>query len=156
MTKILMVCMGNICRSPMARIVAQQYARDAGRAAEFAFDAAGTHAQQRGELVDSRAHDVLTERHYAVDSIRSRRVQEADFERFDLILAMDKGNLAELERLCPAQLRGKLRLLLDFAPSLGAVEVPDPYYGNRAGFERVLALCEGAAQGLLLAHPRSG
>ena len=140
----------------MARTVAQQAARDAGRASEFIFDSAGTHAQRRGELADVRTRRLLAERHYIVDNTLSRQVRSADFERFDLILAMDRSNLAELAQRCPEPLRGKLRLLLDFAPGLGVSEVPDPYYGNVAGFERVLELCEGAAKGLLLALPRPG
>lgn len=145
--------MGNICRSPMARTVAQQFARAAGRGTDFFFDSAGTHAQHVGELTDSRARRLLAERHYEVENTRSRRVKSADFERFDLILAMDRINLAVLAQQCPHELRGKLRLLLDFAPTLDVREVPDPYYGNVAGFERVLELCEVAATGLLLAHP---
>ena len=149
MTNILMVCMGNICRSPMAQAVAQQLARVAGRGSEFVFDSAGTHAQHLGERADPRAISVLSRRHYPLANKRSRRVSELDFERFDLILAMDKANLAALEQLCPPQHRGKLRLLLEFAQTPEVNEVPDPYYGNLAGFERVLDLCEAGVKGLL-------
>lgn len=148
-----MVCMANICRSPMAQAVAQKLARDAGRAAEFEFSSAGTHAEHTHERADPRARSVLTGRHYPLVNTRSRRVTERDFERFDLILAMDKGNLAALEQQCPPQYRFKLRLLLEFAPALAVSEVPDPYYGNLAGFERVLDLCEAGARGLLQVEP---
>jgi protein-tyrosine phosphatase len=149
MTKILMVCMANICRSPMARAVAQQLVRDAGRAAAFEFDSAGTHAQHAGERPDPRARSVLSSRHYAIHNARSRRVTARDFERFDLILAMDENNLAMLQRQCPPHQQHKLRLLLAFAPELGITEVPDPYFGDLAGFERVLDLCEAGVRGWL-------
>ena len=152
MMKILMVCMGNICRSPMAQAVARQVARNAGRSLEFEFDSAGTLAQRTGERADPRARSLLLSRDYEPGNTRARRVNEQDFERFDLILAMDQTNLEALQRLCPPQHAGKLHLLPEFAPSAGVEEVPDPYYGNLAGFERVLELCEAGAQGLLKAH----
>lgn len=153
MTKILMVCMGNICRSPMARVVALHVARSKGRHADFFFDSAGTHAHHAGELPDVRARNLLLSRGYALDKARSRMVKVADFEKFDLLLAMDRANLAALEKACPAEHRGKLRLLLDFAADQETREVPDPYYGNLAGFERVLELCEAGVKGLIDAHP---
>ncbi|MHB1198089.1 MAG: low molecular weight protein-tyrosine-phosphatase [Polaromonas sp.] len=149
MTKILLVCLGNICRSPMAQAVAKQVARDAGHSKEFEFDSAGTLAQHIGVQADPRAIAVLLSRDYEPGNTRARRVNDQDFERFDLILAMDQANLAALQRLCPPQHLGKLHLLLEFAPSAGVDEVPDPYYGNLAGFERVLDLCEAGARGLI-------
>ncbi len=144
-----MVCMGNICRSPMARAVAQRVARDAGRSQEFEFDSAGTLALHAGERADPRALTVLLNRNYEPGNSRARRVIDQDFERFDLILAMDQANLQALQRLCPPQHLGKLHLLLEFAPAAGVDEVPDPYYGSLAGFERVLDLCEAGARGLI-------
>ena len=152
MLKILMVCMGNICRSPMARVVAQNMARHQGRQSEFFFDSAGTHAHHTGEQPDQRARNVLLSKGYELDKSRSRKVKVEDFEQFDLVLAMDRNNLLSLEKICPAQHQGKLRLLLDFAAEQDAREVPDPYYGNLAGFERVLELCEAGAKGLLSAR----
>ena len=156
MTKILMVCMGNICRSPMAQVVA---ARTAALAAGDApsglgplvFASAGTHANHVGERMDPRAAAALAARGYLAGKGRSRRVCEADFEKFDLILAMDRDNLVSLQSVCPAPHHGKLRLLLDFADGLHGQDVPDPYYGNAQGFERVLDLCELGAIGLLKA-----
>lgn len=136
----------------MARAVAQQVARAAGRSQEFAFDSAGTLALHAGERADPRARAVLLKRDYAPGNARARRVNDQDFERFDLILAMDQANLQALRRLCPPQHLGKLHLLLEFAPAAGVDEVPDPYYGNLAGFERVLDLCEAGAHGLMNAH----
>lgn len=152
MVKILMVCMGNICRSPMAMAVAKKLARDAGRARDFEFESAGTLAQRVGERADPRAKSVLLGRDYEAGNARARRVIDQDFERFDLILAMDQANMASLQRQCPPKYIGKLRLFLDFAPEAGVDEVPDPYYGNLAGFERVLDLCEAGARGLIEAH----
>jgi protein-tyrosine phosphatase len=147
--KILMVCMGNICRSPMALAVARQLASDSGRSAEFEFGSAGTHAHHSGEEADPRAKAVLSSHHYKPSNSRARRVEKADFERFDLILAMDRANLASLRRACPAQYLDKLHLLLEFAPELELDSVPDPYFGHADGFERVLELCEAGVKGLL-------
>ena len=140
-----MVCMGNICRSPIAKIVTAELANAAGLAKQITFDSAGTHAQHRGERPDTRAKTVLEKRGYVVDKKRSRRVVNKDFQEFDLVLAMDRSNLAELQKLCPPDQAHKLRLFLDPQAGIEIDEVPDPYYGNLAGFERVLDLCEVAA-----------
>ena len=158
-TRVLIVCMANICRSPMARVVAQtvantEYPRPHGLKAlfsrqAFVFHSAGIQAPVRGEAIDARAQVALRQRGYLPGKVRSRRVNVRDFERFDLIVAMDQTILAELRRLCPVEHAGKLHLFLDFAPSCQGQDVPDPYYGNPAGFERVLDLCELGAKGLL-------
>ncbi len=149
MIKVLMVCMANICRSPMSRAVAEQMAADSGYAKRLEFDAAGTHAGNAGARPDPRGLAALASRHYKTTKTRSRQVTAKDFERFDLILAMDEGNLAALQRQCPQTHHHKLRLLMAYAPELGVTEVPDPYFGNPAGFERVLDLCEAGVRGLL-------
>jgi protein-tyrosine phosphatase len=154
MTKILMVCMGNICRSPMARAAAERAAVQASRerlnmTGRLTFDSAGTHAHHIGERIDPRAAAALLARGYPPVKGRSRRIEDADFETFDLILAMDRGNMASLQSVCPAAHLGKLRLLLDFADGRRGEDVPDPYYGNAQGFERVLDLCELGASGLI-------
>jgi protein-tyrosine phosphatase len=149
MKNLLMVCMGNICRSPMAQSIAQQLASDAGMARQLRFDSAGTHACHAGEPPDPRALATLVQHGYAAGAIRSRRIAPKDFQQFDLILAMDVQNMKELRRQCPAEYVHKLQLLLDFAPACNATEVPDPYYGNPEGFQRVLALCEAGARGLI-------
>lgn len=148
MTHILLVCMANVCRSPMACAVAQQLARTQSRATQLHFDSAGTHTHS-GKRMDARAQAVLRKHQYTPPKTRSRAVTAHDFERFDLILAMDEANLASLKRQCPVSQHDKLRLLLSFAPQVGLSEVPDPYYGDLAGFERVLSLCEAAVRGLL-------
>lgn len=148
MTQLLMVCMANVCRSPMALAVAQQLAHNRGRSSELRFASAGTHVQG-AKRIDARAQAVLLKRQYPPGKTRSRQVTAQDFERFDLILVMDESNLAALKRLCPPPLYDKLRLLMSFAPELGVMDVPDPYFGDLAGFERVLDLIEAAVKGLL-------
>jgi len=148
MIRVLMVCMGNICRSPMACSVARQMARHEQRSADFEFDSAGTHAHQ-GLLMDIRARSVLIQHDYVPVKTRSRPVSVQDFQKHDLIVAMDAANLSALLKQCPEPWHGKLRLLLSYAPETKASEVPDPYYGGIAGFERVLDLCEAGVWGLL-------
>lgn len=151
MLKILMVCMGNICRSPMAEAVARTLAKQAGLSNRFLFDSAGTHAYHVGEIPDIRARQVAAKRGYDLSGLRARRVSDDDFGRFDYIMAMDRVNLAALERICPAQHRSKLKLFAEYAENFATNEIPDPYYGSIEGFERVLDLCEAAARGLLKA-----
>ena len=149
MTRVLMVFMGNICRSPMAQTVAQKLAQDAGLSQLMKIESAGTHAHHAGERPDPRAVAALSSRNYNIGRIRSRSVISADFQHFDLILPMDSNNLVELQRLCPPEHAGKLRLFLAFVEGQEVSEVPDPYYGNAAGFARVLDLCEAGARGLV-------
>lgn len=150
MTKLLMVCMGNICRSPMAQVVTQHMAEKAGLGRTIQVDSAGTHAGHLGEPPDPRGRAALSKRGYLLGKTRSRRVVESDFARYDLILAMDQENLNDLRRLCPGDHTHKLRLFLEFAQGKEVHEVPDPYYGNTQGFERVLDLCEAGARGLIV------
>ena len=149
MTKLLMVCMGNVCRSPMAQVVTLHLAQQAGLARQLQVDSAGTHAARGHEPPDPRAKMVLSARGYPIGKIRSRQVNEQDFGRYDMILAMDQANLNDLRRMCPNDHTHKLRLFLEFASEVDTREVPDPYYGNVQGFERVLSLCEAGARGLV-------
>ena len=146
---MLLVCMGNICRSPMAEAVARKLAGDANLSQHWKFDSAGTHAHHAGERPDPRAAAALASRNYTMGRNRSRRVVASDFQQFDLILPMDAGNLAELERVCPQEHAGKLRLFLAFAEGLGETDVPDPYYGGEEGFEAMYQILEPACRGLL-------
>lgn len=143
---VLLVCMGNICRSPTAEGVLRSMLEQAGLGGRVLLDSAGTHAYHVGEAPDPRSRRAAARRGYRLDSLRARQVEAADFERFDLILAADRQNLRELKRLCPPMLQHKLDLML--AP-LGRAddEVPDPYYGQGDGFERVLDLLEEAGRG---------
>ena len=149
MTKLLMVCMGNVCRSPMAQMVTSHMFEQAGMARQIQVDSAGTHASPRKGPADSRVKTVLSGHGYAVGNGRSRHVTEQDFSRYDLILAMDRENLNHLKRICPSGHTHKLHLFLEFAQGTGICDIPDPYYGSVEGFERVLDLCEAGARGLV-------
>ena len=147
-TRVLFVCMGNICRSPTAEGVFRHLAEQAGLAGQLEIDSAGTHAYHAGEPPDHRARAAAERRGMSLDGIVARRVSEEDFERFDYLIAMDEDNLERLRAEAPAHHHDKLRLFLEFGSS-GEREVPDPYYGGSAGFERVLDLVEEASRGLL-------
>ena len=149
MFKLLVVCMGNICRSPMASAVLQAGLEQRGLKDRLLVDSAGTYGGHQGELPDRRARQLAAQRGYpAIQTERARRVTDEDFERCDLILAMDRHNLAALRERCPAAHALKLHLFLAYA-GLGEAEVPDPYYGPPEGFEVVLDLCERGADGVL-------
>lgn len=147
-TSVLFVCMGNICRSPTAEGVFRHHVSEQGLADKIEIDSAGTHAYHVGEPPDRRATAAAKRRGISLAGIAARRVSEDDFERFDLILAMDEDNHQRLLDEAPAEHREKVRLFLSYS-SLGEHEVPDPYYGGAAGFERVLDLIEDASRGLL-------
>ncbi len=147
-TKVLFVCMGNICRSPTAEGVFLKKLRDAGRESEFEVDSAGTHSYHVGSSPDGRAQAAARLREVELRGLRARRVSDQDFLHYDLILGMDHANLGDLEAVCPPENRHKLRLMLEFGGS-ERDEVPDPYYGGDNGFEVVLDLLEDATDGLL-------
>lgn len=146
---ILMVCLGNICRSPMAEGVLRTKLLRAGLDRRVEVASAGTHGE-RGGAPDARAVAAAARRGYDLSRIRSRRVVAKDFERYHLLLAMDRENLDYLGSICPEGCGDRLGLLLDHGPpTLGVREVPDPYYGAPAGFERVLDLIEPACDSLV-------
>lgn len=147
--RIIFICMGNICRSPTAEAVARRMAVLAGASDSFEFDSAGTHDYHIGDAPDARAIVAGAKRGYDLAPLRARQVTISDFERFDLVLAMDDTNHAHLSHLCPQQYRHRLKRLLDFAPQNGIREVPDPYYGGREGFDKVIDLVEEGITGLL-------
>ncbi len=149
MYRVLLVCMGNICRSPAAEVVVRTLADRAGLASFLEVDSAGTHAYHEGEAPDPRVRKAAARRSYELGRLRARRLVEADFVRFDRILAMDRQNLAFMIRLCPPEFHSKLGLFLEFAEGVSEEEIPDPYYGGVEGFERVLDLCELAGKGLI-------
>ena len=151
--RVLFVCMGNICRSPMAEGVFRHHVREAGLDGLIAIDSAGTHDYHVGEPPDPRAQRAAGRRGYDLAMLRGRQVSSADFLEFDYLLAMDAVNLRALERLCPPQHGHKLKLFMEFGANVAPREVPDPYYGGEQGFERVLDMVEEASQGLL-AHLR--
>ncbi len=149
MRRVLLVCTGNICRSPTADGVLRRLVREAGLGHLVEVDSAGTHDYHVGEAPDERAQRHARLRGYELSDLRARQVDASDFARFDLILAMDRGHLALLERAAPLEHRHKLRLFMEFADGWSEVEVPDPYYGGDAGFERVLDMIEAGAHGVL-------
>lgn len=146
---VLMVCTGNICRSPTAEGVLRHRLAQAGLAHRVQVDSAGTHDYHVGEPPDERSCQHAARRGYDLSRLRARQLREADFQRFDLLLAMDRGHLALLREDCPPPLRHKLRPFMEFAPAGYPREVADPYYGGRAGFEAVLGQVEAACDGLL-------
>ncbi|WP_273825750.1 low molecular weight protein-tyrosine-phosphatase [Pseudomonas asplenii] len=146
--RVLFVCLGNICRSPTAEGVLRHKLRAAGLAELIEVDSAGTGHWHVGKPPDSRSQRAARLRGYDLSAQRARQVSSADFNRFDLILAMDQSNLRHLKQLQPAQ--GKAELDLFLRRYDGAVdEVPDPYYDEEHGFEQVLDLIEQASDRLV-------
>ncbi len=154
MRKVLFVCTGNICRSPTAEGVFRALAAREGLSARIAAASAGTHGYHIGDPPDARAIAHAKRRGYDLSALRAKRLEARDFERYDLLLACDAGHQAFLSRLAPRDTRGRVALLMDYAPELGLKEVPDPYYGGAADFEHVLDIVEPAAAGLLAALKR--
>ncbi|MDH2917688.1 MAG: low molecular weight phosphotyrosine protein phosphatase [Sideroxydans sp.] len=146
---VLFVCMGNICRSPTAEAVFREYVQRAGLGEKIEIDSAGTHDYHVGEPPDLRTQRAAQQRGFSMTNLRGRQVSEADFARFDYVLAMDEANLAILNALTPANSETRAKLFLHHAHHHVEREVPDPYYGGADGFERVLDLVEDAATGLL-------
>jgi protein-tyrosine phosphatase len=138
---VLFVCTGNICRSPTAEAVLRHLAAEAG--IELHVQSAGIGDWHIGNAPDERAQHHAKRRGYDLSALRARQVATQDFERFDLILAMDRGHLRALQQMAPPEHRGKVRL---FAPQC---DVPDPYYGGAHDFERVLDLVEAQCRELL-------
>ncbi|UXI00309.1 low molecular weight protein-tyrosine-phosphatase [Photobacterium sp. TY1-4] len=144
--KVLIVCMGNICRSPTAEAVLRAKAAQAGVALEI--DSAGTIGYHQGNSPDERSRAAGEARGYSFRGIRARQVVADDFERFDYILAADHANLRDLAAQCPAQHQQKLALFMSYSSS-DIEEIPDPYYGGAQGFETVLDLIEEASEQFL-------
>ena len=147
--KILFVCMGNICRSPAAEGVFRAHARRHAPGLDIEIDSAGTHAYHVGEPPDPRTIDAAARRGINLASLRARQVSADDFERFDLIVAMDRLNHATLLDRSPPEHHERIRTLLEFAGKATPADVPDPYYGGAKGFDDVLDLVESAVEGLL-------
>jgi protein-tyrosine phosphatase len=146
-----MVCLGNICRSPTAEGVFRHLLAQEAPELRVEVDSAGTAGYHIGNPPDLRSQRAAHARGIDLSGLRARQVTAEDFLRFDLILAMDRDNLEELEAMRPAESRARVRLFLEYAPELGRTEVPDPYYGDARGFEEVLNLSAAASRGLIAA-----
>ena len=146
---VLFVCMGNICRSPTAHGVFRQNVINHGLANRVRVDSAGTHNYHPGSPPDKRARVHAAKRGYDLSNLRARRIQDADFEDYDLILVMDWDNLSNIQDECPTEHQHKVRRLTEFCLKHEAQVVPDPYYGGNNDFETVLDLVEDACEGLL-------
>lgn len=143
---ILVVCMGNICRSPTGEAILRTKAQQLGM--NITVDSAGTIGYHAGSPPDKRAQAAGKKRGYSFAGMRARQVSDEDFTRFDLILAADKDNLADLHARCPASQQHKVKLFMSYGTS-DYDEIPDPYYGGDQGFTLVLDLIEDAAEGIL-------
>jgi len=150
------VCMGNICRSPTAEGVFTKLVKEHNLEAHFTIDSAGTHAYHVGKAPDLRAQSAALERGIDLSDLRARKVSDEDFEDFDFLLAMDDENYSILIDACPDEYKIKIKYFLDYAPHLNERQVPDPYYGGKYGFERVLDMIEEAAAGFLKTVQESG
>ena len=146
---VLFCCTGNICRSPTAEGVFAKQVAEANLAGRILIDSAGTHGYHVGDPPDPRSQKAAGARGYDLSALRARRFERHDFERFDMVLAMDHENRAFLAPLCPPSSGHKLKLMMEYARNYAVPEVPDPYYGGPEGFETVLDMLEDAARGLL-------
>lgn len=146
MHRLLFVCLGNICRSPLAEGVFSQVALARGLAVTV--DSAGTSNWHVGRAPDVRSQEIAARYGLNIRQQRARQIAEADFTRFDLILAMDEDNLRELQRRSDSAGHARLALMLDYAPQLGLRSVPDPYYGTLEDFEETYRLVLAASEGL--------
>jgi protein-tyrosine phosphatase len=148
--RVLLVCMGNICRSPTAEGVLRRALKEHAPELAVYIDSAGTHAYHVGHPPDPRACRAAERRGVDITRLRARKIEEEDFERFDIILAMDRLNVATLMEQGDPRFHERIKLLMEFAGGdIDHSEVPDPYYGGASGFEQVLDLIEIASLGLI-------
>jgi len=147
--RVPFVCMGNICRSPTAEGAFRRALQERAPALSVVVDSAGTHAYHVGAAPDYRARRAAEARGIDLSEQRARKIAEEDFAVFDLVLAMDELNLEILHEVSPPEYHERIKLFLEYAPQLGRLDVPDPYYGGVNGFELVLDLVEDASAGLV-------
>lgn len=154
MVGILFVCMGNICRSPLAEGVFRKHAVAAGLADDVQIDSCGTISYHAGNEPDRRAQAVARQNGVDLSSLRARQLRPADYQDFDYLLAMDAENLRNMMDRAPDGFAGRAELFLAFAPELQTTEVPDPYYGGAEGFDHCYHLIDTASRNLI-AHLRA-
>ena len=149
MIKVLFVCMGNICRSPMAEGMFRHAIKAAGLDQQMQIDSAGTHSYHVGSPPDPRAQQASQKRGVDISNLRSRLVVDQDFAEYDYILVMDGANHANLVRRAPEKHKHKISRLLAFSRKYPNLDVPDPYYGGAQGFEENLDMIQEAVQHLV-------
>ncbi len=148
-TKVLMVCLGNICRSPTAHGVFESLVEKQGLSEQIIVESAGTSGWHIGMAPDERSQAAALKRGYDLSQQKGRGATPEDFDEYDYILAMDESNLQNLKKICPSHFTGHLGLFLNYSKQTQYQEVPDPYHGGDEGFELVVDLIEDAAEGLL-------
>lgn len=146
--RILFVCAGNICRSPLGEGVLRHHARERGLASLIETESAGTGGWHQGDPPDHRSIAVARSRGIDISRQRARLLRLDDFNSFDLIFAMDRDNLRNIVRLAPHDSTADIHLFMDFAGSMSR-DVPDPYYGDTGDFERVFAMVDEGCRNLL-------
>ena len=147
--RVLFVCLGNICRSPAAENILRAKASDAGRAAEFEIDSAGTIGHHEGSPPDERMTEALLRKHIPSEG-RARKIRRQDLEHFDLIVTMDETNLEDVRALEPSGIyHHKVHPFVSFCLHHKAPRIPDPYYGGQRGFDHVIDLLEDGCEGIL-------
>ena len=148
MTKVLFVCLGNICRSPMAEAVFSHKVKEEGLNSEIEVDSCGTAAYHIGQDPDPRTVAIVTDNNIPINhTVRQLRLE--DFNRFDYILAMDRSNLSEIYYVKPDDSLAEIMLIRDFDPTPGDGQVPDPYYGGNDGFQNVFEMLDRSSNALL-------
>ena len=147
--RVLLVCMGNICRSPTAEGVLRHFIKINDLGDKVEVDSAGTHGYHVGEAPDSRTQRAAAVRGYNLSQLRARKVARQDLDYFDLILAMDKSNFDNLQRMAAPEQQARIKLFMEYAKNFDDDEVPDPYYGLGHGFDLVLDMVEDASLGLV-------
>jgi protein-tyrosine phosphatase len=150
-TRVLFVCLGNICRSPTAEGVLRHLLARTAPDLPMEIDSAATGDYHTGSPPDTRSQRAARKRGIDIGELRARQIRAADFDRFDLILAMDEANLRDLRALQPTGSPARLRLFMDYAQDERRADVPDPYMGKERDFETVLDLTEAASRGLIAA-----
>lgn len=148
-TTVLFVCLGNICRSPTAEGVFRRKLIARQLDDQIEIDSAGLGSWHVGKAPDSRAQHAAASRGIDISMLRARQVEAADFERFDLVIAMDHDNQQGLDRIAGSRYADKIHMMMAFSELPGPDEVPDPYYGGEGGFDQVLDLIDAASDGLI-------
>ena len=146
---ILFVCKANLCRSPSAEAVLRAMLAEGGWASTVQVDSAGTHQFRPNDQPHASAIEAAKQRGYDLTACKARQITPADFDRFDMILAMDKANVADLRRLAPTRCKQKIELLLDYGDRFYGEDVPDPIGGDAKRFQRALEMIEDGCGGLM-------